>query len=238
MSATMSLARPAGGGRRIAGGDQPHTHGIRSAADRCHGVEALGGEAVELLAQHAEQVAQAADATEKAVRLEDMGQRRPLAAGRRLHQIDELAAVAHGRAVLVDHQEVLTVGRATQRRFARDVEHLEGKTADIGHPVRLDVRPTVGQPDQGAMDAGPGEQPVPGVFRQAVEHFQRAGGREELLAMQRAPLAEFLRPRALQLANDLGHALEVGCFIQRDLLAPVGARRLHAAEFSSLRPGS
>jgi hypothetical protein len=215
------------GRRRIAGGRKPDAHGVGTAADRRHRIEPLGGEAAELPVQHAEQLAQAAPAAAQSMRLEEMQDAGQWARGRRLHEVDELAAVGERRAVLVDHQEVLVIGRAAQRRFARDVQHLQGEAADVGQAVGLDIRPAVGQAYQRAMTAGLGEQAVPGMVGQSVEHFQRARGGQKLLAMQGAPLADLSRLGALQVTDDLGDAQMMRRLFGRDPLTPFLARLFH-----------
>lgn len=119
------------------------------------------------------------------------------------------------------------VGRAAKGCLARNVERFQGKAADVGRAVGLDVRAAVGQAHQGPMGSGLGEQSVPGMVGQVGEYFQGAGGRQKLLAMERSPLAELRRPGALEASHDLGDALEKCGFIGRDALAPGRARLFH-----------
>jgi hypothetical protein len=147
--------------------------------------------------------------------------------GRGLHEVDELAAVGARGAILVDHQEVLMVGVAAERRFARDVQDLQGKAADVGHPVALDVRPAVRQAHQRAVSAGLGEQAVPGVVWQAGEHLPASRWRPEAACGAGRGPGRTFRPGALQAADDLGDTHQVRRLVGATCSRHSGARLFH-----------
>jgi hypothetical protein len=156
----------------------------------------------------------------------------------RRDEIDELAAVAGRQAVLVDHQEVLMVGRAAERGRTGYVEDLEGEAADVRHAIRLHFGAAVGEPRQHAMRSRGGEQAVASMLGQPVQHLERAARASSCLRCRARPLPYFAERLTLQVADHLGRRAQMGFLVGGNALLPGRAGWFHALQSSASRRGS